>query len=207
MAIRAGSVLVVMAVGLGACGGAQQGAQPVQGTQPNDPDTVPAWVERGCSALPGESVAICGRGSATNPRNPGLEMTVANQSARKELALELSARIDAMLKDCRAAAAGAEDLGLAGGDEEQVVELSHQISAAALPGTQVVESWSSRTGTRWVLVKLDVEAFKGALNGMKQLAANTRRCVLERTDRAFKGPEAATVPAAATVPEAAPPAP
>ncbi len=187
--IMVGSALVLVA-----CGGATQGGTPVSGALANEFDGAPGWVVKGCAAFSGEKAAICGRGSATGTRNPSLAMSAATGRARTDLARNLSVKIKAMLKDYQATTTGGENFGTAANDEQHIVDVSKQITDTSLSGTQVVDSWMSHTGTLWVLVKLDVEAFKGALNGMKQLDAATMKGVMERADKAFKELDDATAP-------------
>jgi hypothetical protein len=97
-----------------------------------------------------------------------------------------------MLKDYQATTTGGEDFGTAAADEQHIVDVSKQITTMTLSGTQRVDSWWSPNGTLYVLMKLDVDAFKDAVNGMKQLDEKVRKAVIERAEKAFKELDEAT---------------
>jgi hypothetical protein len=187
---------LVLVGALVACGGSG-GPAPVEGALANEFDGAPQWVLRGCSAFSGEKAAVCGRGGVKGTRNPGLAMSAATGRARTDLARNLSVKVKAMLKDYQATTTGGENFGTAANDEQHIVDVSKQITDTTLSGTQVVDSWVSKGGTLWVLVKLDVDAFKNAISGMKQLDAKTMKGIMERADKAFKELDEATTPPSA----------
>lgn len=152
----------------------------------------PQWVLMGCAQLGGDQTPICGVGSFSGTRNISIARSGAIGRARTDLARNLQVKVKALYKDYQATTTGGEDFGTAANDEQHVVDVSKQITKTTLSGTAVAATWMSQTGTLWVLVKLDPEAFSKALSGMKQLDENVRRAIVERANEAFKELDEAT---------------
>lgn len=188
------AVVLLLVFAAVACSSSTQSPAPVAGALANEFEGAPAWVLKGCAAFSGEKAAICGRGGVSGTRNPGLAMSAATARARTDLARNLMVKVKAMLKDYQATTTGGENFGTAANDEQHIVDVSKQITDTTLSGTTVADSWISKNGTLWVLVKLDVDAFKNAISGMKQLDARTMKGIMERAEKAFKELDEATEP-------------
>ncbi len=147
----------------------------------------PDWVIKGCAAYWGEKEEkrICGVGSVGGTRNISLARSGAIARARTEIARTLQVKIKSMLKDYSATTTGGEDYGAAAADEQHIEEVSKQITDMTLSGTEMVDSWMSDMGTLFVLVTLDLEGFKSAVDQMENLTEEIRQAVIERADNAF----------------------
>lgn len=149
----------------------------------------PDWVIKGCNAYWGDKAQnkICGVGSAGSTRNISLARSTATSRGRTEIARSLSVKVKSMLKDYQATVTGGENYGTAADDEQYVVDVSKQITDMSLSGTQMVDSWlNTKTGTLYALVALDIDAFKSAVNGMKDLDDSVRKFVEENATKAFE---------------------
>ena len=186
-----GFIAIVIAGMFMACGGPEE-QKPVQGALAPELEGAPQWVLMGCANMGGETAPICGVGSASGTRNISMARSMAVGRARTDLARNLQVKVKALYKDYQATTTGGEDFGTAANDEQHVVDVSKQITKTTLSGTQVAATWMSKTGTLWMLVKLDPEAFSKALSGMKQLDENVRRAIVERANEAFKELDEAT---------------
>ena len=187
-------VAVGCAVLLFACGGSVQEKEPVKGALVGELEGAPQWVLMGCASMGGggETAPICGVGSFSGTRNISLARTGAVARARTDLARNLQTKVKALYKDYMATTTGGAGYGTNANDEQHVVDVAKQITSVTLSGTQPVNGWMSKTGTLWMLVKLDPAAFSKALAGMKQLDENVRRGIVERADKAFKELDEAT---------------
>lgn len=150
-------------------------------------DGAPDWVLKGCAAYWGkkEEKRICGVGSVGGTRNISMARTAAIGRARTEIARTLQVKIKAMLKDYQASTTGGEQYGTAAADEQHIEDVSKQVTDMTLSGTELVDSWISKKGTLFVLVTLDLEGFKSAVNRMENLSELVRQVVIERADEAF----------------------
>lgn len=153
----------------------------------NELADAPDWVRKGCSSYWKEKdkPRICGVGAMGGTRNAALARTGAMTRARTEIARSLQTQVEAMLRDYQATTTGGEAYGIAANDEQHVEDVSRQITELTLSGTELVDSWISRSGTFYALVSLDVETFRDAVSRMEQLSEAVRRAVVERAEQAF----------------------
>lgn len=186
-------IAIGSAVLLFACGGPPQ-PEPVKGALTGELEGAPQWVLMGCSNMGdgGETAPICGVGSFSGTRTISMARVGAVARARTDLARNLQTKVKALYKDYMATTTGGEGYGTNANDEQHVEDVSKQITSVTLSGTQPVNGWMSKTGTLWMLVKLDPAAFNKALSGMKQLDENVRRAIVERANKAFKELDAET---------------
>jgi hypothetical protein len=176
---------VVGAMALVRCGSAQE-PRPVEGALHGELEGAPDWVLEGCNAYFGEKKSvICGVGSAGGTRNISIARSAAQGRARTEIARTLQVKVKAMLKDYQATVTGGEGFGTAADDEQYVTDVSKQVTDMSLPGTKLMKTWMSPKDTLFVLMALDVEDFKSALNDMKQLNAQVRQAIEKRAEKAF----------------------
>lgn len=147
----------------------------------------PEWVVKGCAAYWGdeddEDARVCGVGSADGSRNTALMRTTAIGRGRTEIARSLEIRVRAMLKDYASTTTGGQDFGAAANDEQHIIDVSRQITKLSLSGTELTDTWISKTGTYYALVSLRVAKFAHAVNSMDQLSERTRRAVVERAEK------------------------
>lgn len=148
----------------------------------------PDWVRKGCSAYWKErpEKQICGVGAMGSTRNAALARTGAMARARTEIARSLQVQIEAMLKDYQATTTGGEAFGRAAADDQHVEDVSRQITETTLSGTELVDSWISRSGTFYALVSLDVERFQDTVSKMENLSERVREAVIRRSEKAFQ---------------------
>jgi hypothetical protein len=61
-----------------------------------------------------------------------------------------------------------------------------------LSGTEIVDSWTSDSGTYYALCRLNVDGFKDTVRRMTALSEAVRQAVVERADKAFEELDRAT---------------
>jgi len=179
------SAAPVVAPSIAACGG-DKPIPPANAIQ-NELDGAPDWVVKGCSVYfkNKEDRKICGVGSVGSTRNAGMARTGAVARARTEIARQLEVKVESMLKDYQATTTGGEKYGQVANDEQNITDVSKQITSQTLSGTEMIDSWVSNSGTYYALVALDTETFKGQIDKMGQLSEATRKAVQARADKAF----------------------
>ncbi len=185
-----------LAAATAACGGGQTRSQDtgeVRGQFANALKGAPKWALQGCRAFEsGGKKPICGVGSVGGTRNFGLARDAAVGRARNDLARNLEVEVKAMLKDYQATTTGGQNFGTAANDEQHIEQVSKQITNQVLRGTEVHEVFAGEDGTVFALVVLKPEAFRDAVNGMKQLPEAERRAVVERSQAAHEELKEAT---------------
>jgi hypothetical protein len=188
--------LFAVAVSLMVCSGCAA-------TKPKPPATVvheelagaPCWVTKGGGCYfkePDRAKYVCGVGSVGGTRNVGLAREAAMGRARTEIARSLAVRVASMLKDYQATTTGGAEFGTSAADEQHIVDVSKQITDMTISGTEIVDSWTSGTGTYYALCRLDVDGFKDAVRRMKNLSESVRQAVVDRADKAFEELDRAT---------------
>ncbi len=145
-------------------------------------DGAPDWV-LGNSNTKNE---ICGVGSAGGTRNASVARTAAMGRGRTEIARTLEVRVQSMLKDYQATTTGGEYFGQAANDEQHIEDVSRQITDTSLSGSELKKTWISKPGTLYVLMCVDLNKFKDAVNRMSQLNEQVRAAVVERANKAFE---------------------
>ena len=182
-------LLVAVGLGLAACGGPPPAAapQPVGSSLAAEFNGSPTWVRQSCRAFWGDQGKgkICAVGSMGGSRNISLLRSGATGRGRTELARSLQTKVTALLKDYQRTVTGGENFGTAAADEQLVQDTSKQLTDTTLSGTEAVESWTSASGTMYVLVALNTESFTDAMNKMKQLDKKTVDYVVNNANKAF----------------------
>lgn len=143
----------------------------------------PDWVLEGRG---GDDDRIYGLGSVAGTRNVALARTTAQGRGRTEIARSLQLKVESMLKDYQASTTGGEYFGKHASDEQHIEDVSRQITDLTLNGTRQEKNWISGTGTLYVLMSLDVESFRNAVQSMGQLDEEVRSAVVDRADEAFR---------------------
>ena len=152
-------------------------------------DDAPCWVTKGGTCLQKDSAKpryVFGVGSVTGTRNVGLAREAALARARTGIARTLQTQVRAMLKDYQSTTTGGPGFAIEASDEQHITDVSRQITDLTLSGSELADSWVSRTGATYVLCRLDVEGFKGTVQRMGELSEAVRKAVIERADRAFE---------------------
>lgn len=148
----------------------------------NELEGAPDWV----MGNENTSKQICGVGSAAGTRNASLARTAAMGRGRTEIARTLQVQVKSMLKDYQSTTTGGEAFGQAANDEQHIEDVSKQITDTTLTGSELRKTWISNPGTLYVLMCIDLQKFKDALNNMTQLNEQVRAAVVERADKAFE---------------------
>ncbi|MBT3317408.1 LPP20 family lipoprotein [bacterium] len=173
------AVLLSLVFVFAGCGG---GPKPMSDIVSNELDGAPDWVINGRGD---NDKMIYGVGSAGGSKNVALMRSTALGRGRTEIAHQLDLKVKSMLKDYQSTTTGGEYFGEAANDEQHIEDVSKQVTDLSLSGTRQEETWISKTGTLYVLVSLDIEAFKDIVNGMTHLSEQVRKAVVERADKAF----------------------
>jgi hypothetical protein len=148
----------------------------------------PDWVLRGCSAYWGDDGTgrVCGVGSVSGTRNISLARTAAMGRARTEIARSLEVKVTSMLKDYQATTTGGGEFGDASSEEQNITDVSKQITQNTLNGTTLQDTWVANDGTLYVLMAMDADAFIESMSKMSDLNAEIRKAVEARAAKAFE---------------------
>jgi len=174
-------VLVLAAAWLVGCG--SSGPKDPSSVVEKELDGAPDWVLEGRG---GDKELIYGVGSVAGTRNVTLARTTAQARGRTEIARSLEVQVRSMLKDYQSTTTGGEYFGRQANDEQHIEDVTKQITDMTLTGTRQEELWIADTGTLYVLMALDVEAFKDTIDNMGQLDEDLREAVKDRADEAFR---------------------
>ncbi|MCP4146054.1 MAG: hypothetical protein GY752_12340 [bacterium] len=162
------------------CGGG--GPKPMDDIVANELDGAPDWVIKGRG---NNDKMIYGVGSVGGSKNVALMRSTALGRARTDIGRKLDLKVKSILKDYQSTTTGGEQFGSAANDEQHIEDTTKQVTEMNLAGTRQEETWISKTGTLYVLVSLDVKAFKDAVSSMTQLSEEIRAAVVSRADKAF----------------------
>lgn len=165
--VMRGSLAAALIVALAACGGA------------------PKWVTQGSGVVhTKEDKAFYGVGSIIGIKNEPLAWDAAENRARAEIAKNFQTYTAYLMRDY-AAATTANDFTKS--TEEQNVERAIKtFSAVTLNGVRPVERYKDeKSGTYYVLAKLDLKDVKNRLEESKELNAEVRDFVRKNADRLF----------------------
>ncbi len=147
----------------------------------------PKWVTGSCNNFfEKQGDVICGVGAVTGTKNVSLQRTAAEGRARTAIARALNVKVKSMLKDYQATITGGKAFKDASDDEQYIADVAKQLTDISISGTKTEDTWMSGTNTLYVLVSLDLQAFKESLNKVKELNAEVRKAVEERAVSAFK---------------------
>jgi hypothetical protein len=145
----------------------------------------PTWITKGCAGYLMEKNglrAICGVGSVSGNKNPSDARTIAIIKARAEIARTLQTNIMSILSDYNAKTIISKtDLM----DEQQIIDISIQITHMTIPGSEPIEFWISKRGTLYALVVLDELHFKESLGNLENIPKNVRQAIVENSDKSF----------------------
>lgn len=145
-------------------------------------DGAPEWVLMGRDD---NDKTLSASGSMSGTNNVALARSGALGRARTELSRQLALSVKAMLKDYQATVTGGGVFGEAADDEQYIEDVSTQVTELNLAGTRQEDTWISKTGTYYVLVSVDLDSFKDAVQSMGNLSDEVRREVSKRAEKAF----------------------
>jgi len=187
--MKAGLKSILMggvAIAMIACGGNKEGEQP---QNMNNID-YPEWVMKGSGAFGGEAGKVFyGVGSVTGIKNHALARSTADNRARAEIAKIFETYTASLMKDYMASTT-AGDMS-ASSEEQHVEQAIKTFSATTLSGVQIVDHWfHPQDGTVYALARLDLDAFKEALDKMKELDGKVKDYVRKNAEKAHESLEA-----------------
>lgn len=174
---------IMLAVGLlavAACGKDEEAVKPDQGPSSHLPD----WVTKGTGAFSGEKGKVFyGVGSASGIRNAALRRATADNRARSEIAKVFSTFVTRLDKDYMASTT-AGDMS-ASSEEQHVESVGKYFTNMELTGVQIVDHAVDVDGTEYALAMMDLAAFQGQMEKMKELNAKVRDFVRANAEKAF----------------------
>jgi hypothetical protein len=188
--------VITVSAGLMACSKKAPEPKPMEEVMGGEFKGAPDWVTKGCSIYfkAKGTPMLCGVGSTSGSRNISLMRTAATARARTEIARSLQVKVKSMLKDYQATTTGGQEFGTAAADEQNITDVSKQITDMTLSGTELIDTWISPNGTFYALVAMDVDKFKDAVGKMGTLSESVRKAVEDRADKAFGELDEATTP-------------
>ena len=163
-----GGVAIALMIGLAACGGP------------------PKWVKQGSGAFnEKESKAFYGVGSVSGVRNEPLAWVSAENRGRAEIARTFETYTGYLMRDYAASTTAGD---FTKNTEEQNVERAIKtVTTTTLSGVRPIERYKDeKTGTYYVLVKLNLEEMKDNLDKAKELNAQVRDYVRKNADKLFE---------------------
>jgi hypothetical protein len=158
---------VALLVGLAACGGP------------------PKWVKQGSGAFnEKDGKSFYGVGSVVGVRNEPLAWDTAENRARAEIAKNFETYTGYLMRDYAASTTAGD---FSRNSEEQNVERAIKtVTIATLSGVRPTDRYKDeKTGTYYVLTKLNLEDAKNNFDQMKELNAQVREFVRKNADKAF----------------------
>jgi len=163
-----GGLTVALLVTVTACGGA------------------PKWVAEGSGVMNNKGdKAFYGVGSVIGIQNEPLAWDAAENRARAEIAKNFQTYTAYLMRDY-AASTTAQDFTKSA-DEQNVERAIKTFSAVTLNGVRPIDRYKDKkTGTYYVLAKLDLNDVKNKLEESRELNAQVRDFVRKNADRAFE---------------------
>ncbi|BCA53983.1 conserved exported protein of unknown function [Nitrospira sp. KM1] len=161
-------VALMLIVGLTACGGP------------------PKWVKQGSGAFNDKDTkAFYGVGSVTGVRNEPLAWDTAENRGRAEIAKTFDTYTGYLMRDYAASTTAGD---FSRNTEEQNVERAIKtITTTSLSGVRSIDRFKDeKTGTYYVLTKLNLEDMKNNLEQAKELNGQVRDFVRKNADRLFE---------------------
>lgn len=145
----------------------------------------PAWVTKGSGAYNDkETKAFYGVGSVIGVQNEPLAWEAAENRARAELAKSFQTYTAYLMRDYAASTNAATFTKSA--EEQNVERAIKTFAAVTLSGVRPVDRYKDeKTGTYYVLAKLDLKDMKEALEELKELNSQVRDFVRKNAERLF----------------------
>jgi hypothetical protein len=146
----------------------------------------PKWVKQGSGAYSEDNQkAFYGVGSVTGVKNESLAWDTAENRARAEVAKNFETYTAYLMRDYSASTNAAD---FTKSTEEQNVERAIKtFTATTLNGVRPIQRWmDEKSGTYYVLTKLDFNEMKSAMEQSKELNKEVRDFVRKNADRLFE---------------------
>jgi hypothetical protein len=196
--------LVALLCALGACS-CPHAKGPATGSVVGDFGGAPPWVLLGCVHTQDkvDASGFCGVGSAQVVGDIEEAKEEAVVSARANLLGNWHSELRGYVqypkfKDLMQSLAEEDSTGDAKEkpptDNQVLEEEAIEAACHTLGGTPAVTAWLSKTGTLWVMVKLDVADLEKALSGTPVQFKRNDQAILERAERAFRELDGETTP-------------
>ena len=166
--VTCGGMALILLLVLAACGGP------------------PKWVKQGSGAYNDKDTkAFYGVGSVTGVRNEPLAWDTAENRARAEIAKTFETYTGYLMRDYAASTTAGD---FTRNTEEQNVERAIKtVTTTTLSGVRPIERYKDeKTGTYYVLTKLNLEEMKNNLEQAKELNAQVRDYVRKNADKLFE---------------------
>lgn len=159
-------MIAVILLGLSACGGP------------------PKWVKYGSPSLSDKEKAFYGVGAVTGIKNEPLAWDAAENRARAEVAKNFETYTAYLMRDYAASTTAGDFTKSA--EEQNVERAIKTFTAVTLNGVRKVDQYKDeKTGTYWVLAKLNLSDLKEQLAQAKELNAEVRDYVRKNAERLF----------------------
>lgn len=145
----------------------------------------PDWVNVGSGAFDDvDAKVFYGVGVVTGIASPSLSRQTAEQRARAEIARQLRSYVTDLYRDYQVATETQSDTGM---QEEQHIDATMKnLAEVTVRGARVVEFWRRpETDNIYALARLDVVAFKSAIEEMGALDEGFRGYVRDHAEQAF----------------------
>jgi hypothetical protein len=146
----------------------------------------PEWVNKGSGAFKDAAggPVFYGVGILQGVRNRGLQVTIADDRGRAEIAKVLDSYVTVLTKDYMASVTAGD---MSKSSEEQMVsQTMKNFAKFTLHGAMAVDHWKDPTdGTLFSLVKLDMASVQKSLDESKELDAKVRDYVKADAAKAF----------------------
>jgi hypothetical protein len=143
----------------------------------------PDWVNEGSQALNDKNGRLFhGVGQAPSMDDPSLQVSVADNRARAEVARILSSYVDLAASDYSSAA-------VSGNEKVSQVAVSQQLRSATqmnLSGARIIAHWrDKKSGIIYSLAELDMNQVKGTFAAAKDMNADVKRYMESNADNLF----------------------
>lgn len=166
-----------MVILMAGCGGSRQ-LTPTEGR--------PKWINQGAGFFKGDKgKAFYGVGAASNMSSPSLRRNVADAQARADLARVFKTKIQNLVKVYSQSIGG----GIENREspEQFAQETTKAFTSMELSGAQIVNRYyDQKERTEYSLAMLDVTAFKGQVEQMRELSREMQELIKENADKAFE---------------------
>ena len=148
-----------------------------------DEPEMPQWVYKGSGAFDdGGGKVFYGVGIASGISNKALLFSTADNRARAEVAKTLETYVAVLAKDYMASTT-AGDMS-ASSEEQHVEQALKTFSKTTLHGATIIDHWQDPGDkTMYSLCKMDLLAFKEALDDYKELDAKVRDYVRDNAEK------------------------
>lgn len=143
----------------------------------------PDWVNKGTNVLNTKDGRLFhGVGSASSMGDMALQISVADDRARAEVARVLSSYLDVVSNDYMSSAKS----GDTGVSEEAVSRQIKNVSKVNLAGAKIIGNWRDpKTNTIYSIAELDMNHVKSTLAGVQDMNTDLKRYIETSADNIF----------------------